>query len=188
MPNLYKKILKADQTNTEGGYKNVVLFAPSASFLSLKKPVVGATPALGDRSKITTDHTFTSPNGFYSWLCTKHSVTVTGETNGTEGAKSIVWKAKFNLLGDNNTTQEQVENMLNDDMIFLLKDGACLTAAAYIQLGDECNTPDVGVTFDGKTTKEGLKEYGIEITVKGTKYWYSGTVTEAGGGATPPPA
>ncbi len=177
MATLYKKILKADQKNTEGGYKNVVLFAPVASFLALAKPAPGASPALGDGLKITTDHTFTSPGGWYSWLCTKHSVTITGETTG-DVAKSLVWKSKFHLLGDSASTQEQLQNMLNDDMIFLLKDGACLTAAEYVQLGNECNTPDVTVTFDGKTTKEGLKEYIVEVTVKAAKYWYSGTVVE----------
>lgn len=173
--NLYKKITKADQLNTEGGYKNVVLWAPVDTFTLLQKP--SASAASGDTLKISTAHTFPEDEGFISWLCKLHSVTITGETTGDPGARSIIWKCKFTLLGDDASTQEQLQNMLNDSCIFLLKDGAC-HATEYVQLGDECAQPDAAVTFDGKTTLEGLKEYTVELTMKAKKYFYSSTVTE----------
>ncbi len=67
--------------------------------------------------------------------------------------------------------------MLNDNYIFLLKDAECLAGAPYVQLGDECLSPTAKVSFDGKTTKEGLKEYNVELTVKDKKFFYSGAVT-----------
>lgn len=173
--NLFKAITKATQENTAGGYKNVVLWAPRDSFTSIKTPT--ATPSiLGDTLKITTAHTFPADEGFIGWLSKINSVTVTGGTVGEDGANEVEWKTKFVLLGDGASTQEQVVAMLNADNIFLLKDSNCLAGGPYVQMGDECNSPVANVTFDAKTTKEGLKEYTVELTGK-KKYFYSGTVT-----------
>lgn len=158
-----------------GGYKNVVLFAPRSTFLSISKPPDVAAET-GDLVTVAGAHTFTDPAGFFSWDCKTHSVTVTGATVGDDGAKEEEWKAAFVLLGDSASTQEQVTRMLNDDMIFLLKEAACLEDDSYIQLGDECVAPTVDVAFDGKTTKEGKKEYTVTVTCK-VKYFYAFAVT-----------
>lgn len=174
--NLYKKFDKTTQENTAGGYKNVVLWAPRDTFLAIQKPI--ALPlALGDKYAITTAHTFPLGEGFISWLCKLHTVTLTGDTTGDEGATQMEWKTVFTLLGDGAITQEEVTEQLNADNIFLLKDSDCLAGGPYVQLGDECVSPAVKVTFDGKTTKEGLKEYTVELTCK-KKFFYSGAVTE----------
>jgi hypothetical protein len=178
MANRYKKITKADQTNVDGGYKNVILWAPRSTFLTTAKPVVSGTPASGDSLKITTAHTFGAQDGFISWLCQKNSVTLKGKSEGEAGAKSMVWTSEFVLLGDSASTQEQLEDMLNDDIILLLKDGNCVAATDYVQLGDECNNPEFDVEFDGKTTAEGLKIYKISMKHKKGKYFYSGAVVE----------
>jgi hypothetical protein len=174
---IYKKMAKADQKNVEGGYKNVVLFAPVADATSWAKPT--DTPAaLGDRVTITDNHVFSAGNGFISLVTKKHSVTSTAETTGEDGAKSLTWKAKFTILGDSASTLESMQEMLNDDLIFLLKDQDCLNATDRVQFGDECTSPDINITFDGKTTKEGLKEYTLELSVKAKKFFYLGDVTE----------
>lgn len=174
--NLYKAIGKADQLNKEGGYKNIVLWAPRDTFSAMAIPT--SLVALGDRVTISGNHTFSADEGFISWLCKKNSVTITAGTTGDAGAKSFVWESKFILLGDSASTQQQLEDMLNDEVIFLMKDADCLNATGYTQLGDDCNTPEVDVKFDGKTTAEGLKEYEVSLKVKSKKYWYNGTVTE----------
>lgn len=174
--NLYRHIVKADQSPSGGGYKNVVLFAPVSTFLSIKVPT--ATPtALGDTVKITTAHTFNTDEGWISLLSKLHSVTGTAETTGDEGAQSIIWKYKFTILGDNAINLETLKTMLNDNCIFLLKDSDCLAGTAYVQIGDECLSPTLKISFDGKTTKEGLKEYTVEMEVKDKKFFYSSTVT-----------
>jgi len=172
----YAKIAKAEQVNIQGGYRNVVLFAPRDTFLTFGTPVSPAV-ALGDEVSIATAHTFGANDGFISWLNKKHSVTTTSETTGDAGAQSLVHHAKFTLLGDSASTLEQLRNLLNDDCIFLLKDQDCINGQ-YVQLGDECLCPNVKVSFDGKTTAEGLKEYTIEIDVKDKKYFYNAAVTE----------
>lgn len=177
MANRYKKLTKADQRNTDGGYKNVVLWAPRDTFSALAMPDPAVTTP-GASLQITDDHTFSTGNGFISWACKQHSVTLVSESSGDPGAKSLVWTTTFSLLGDSASSQEQLEDMLNDDVVMLLKDANCLQATDYVQLGDECNNPEVDVKFDGKTTAEGRKEYTVSVKVKRAKYFYSGTVTE----------
>lgn len=172
----YAKITKAEQLNVQGGYKNVVLFAPRSKFLTIASPI-DPPVALGDSLKISGDHTFGASDGFISWLCKKHSVTTTTETTGDPGAQSLVHHSTFVLLGDSASTLEQLRNLLNDECIFLLKDQDC-GESGYVQFGDNCLCPDVTVAFDGKTTAEGLKEYTVELAVKDKKYFYEGTVTE----------
>ena len=177
MTNLYKKITAADQLNKEGGYKNVLWFAPRETFLSIKTP--SANPAaLGDKKKITTAHTFGTDDGFISLLCKTHSVTSKGTTVGEDGAQSMEYSFEGIVLGDSAVLQEELEEQLNANNIWLLKDQDCLNATEFVQFGDECVSPTVKLEFDGKTTKEGMKEYKITGTVKGKKFWYSGTVTE----------
>lgn len=172
----YAKITKAEQHNTGGGYKNVVMFAQLATFLTLAAPV-DPPVNIGDSKLISADHTFDVSDGFISWLCKKNSVTTTSETQGEDGANYLVHKAKFVLLGDGASTLEQVENLLNDENIFLMRDQEC-KSSEYVQFGDDCVTPSAQVTFDGKTTADGLKEYTVELTVKQKKYFYTGAVTE----------
>lgn len=177
MANVYVKRTISGETNKEGGYKQVVFFAPVDTFLSIKAPTASPTVA-GDKTSITTSHTFTSPAGFISLCSKKHSVTTTTETTGDDGAQSLIHKCKFELLGDNASTLEQLQDLLNDSCIWLLKDQDCLTATNYVQFGDECLQPTAKISFDGKTTADGLKMYTIELTVKAKKFFYSGTVTE----------
>lgn len=172
----YANIAKADQKDIQGGYKNVVFFAPISSFLTFGTPV-DPPVALGDEVTISTAHTFGASDGFYSWLCKKHTVTSTTETTGDPGAQSLVHHAKFTLLGDSASTLEQLRNLLNDDSIFLVKDQDCVNGQ-YVQFGDECLAPNVKVSFDGKTTAEGLKEYTVELDVKDKKFFYNAAVTQ----------
>lgn len=173
--NLYKKFDQSTQEGTTGGYKNVVFFAPVDTFTDIALPTT--TPAaLGDKYKISTAHTFPTDEGFISMLCKLHSVVVTGETVGEDGANEVMFKAVFTLLGDGAMTQEQVLGLLNASNIWLLKDAEC-HAGTYVQLGNECKPAETKVSFDSKSTKEGMKEYTLELSSK-AKYFYSATVTE----------
>jgi hypothetical protein len=174
--NLYKKIAKADIKNRDGGYKALIYFAPVDTFTTIAAP--SATALMGDRKKITDNHTFPVDEGFISLLCKLHSVTSKGTTIGDEGAQSIQWEFEGSILGDSAFAQEELETILNDNNIFLLKDQDCLNAGEFVQFGDECLQPTIKLEFDGKTTKEGNKEYKITGTVKSKKFWYSGAVTE----------
>ena len=176
MSNLYKARGKADQNFMQGGYKNVVLWAPIDTFTNVAHPTVFTLA--GEKLTITDDHTFGVDDGFISWLCKLHSVTIKTETTGDPGAQSLVHTCEFILLGDDASTLDQLRDLLNDNCMFLVKDQDCLTANQYVQLGDDCLAPEINVSFDGKTTKEGLKEYTVKLSVKDKRFYYEGTVTE----------
>jgi hypothetical protein len=173
---LYDKITKDNSPGAySGGYKNVFLFARRDEFLAISRPP-SPGPLLGDALIITGAHTFTDPAGFKSWDCKTHSVTIKGTTVGDDGAQELEWAGEFVVLGDSASTQEQMQRILNDDMICLVKEAQCLEDDSYVQLGDECKSPVFKVEFDGKTTKEGKKEYKVTVTTK-AKYFYPHTVT-----------
>lgn len=174
---IYKKRTKADETNREGGYKNKVYFAPVADFATIAAPTAPFTN-VGDKYKIAGNHTFGEDDGFISFITKKHAVTSSAETTGEDGAKSLTYKFNFILLGDDAVTQEQLETLLNDDVICLIKDQDCLNSTEHVQFGDECVTPDFTVTFTGNTSKEGLKEWAVEGMVKAKRFFYSGAITE----------
>jgi len=171
---IYKKRLKADITNEQGGYRNRFLFAPRATFTVIAG-VVSPYAALGDKVKITADHTFAVDDGFIEWTCKRHSATHTTEPVGDAGSQSLLHKYSVIVLGDGAATLEQMRELLNDDLICLMQDQDC-AAEEYVQFGDECLSPDVKISFTGNTTKEGLKEYKLEMEVKDKKFFYSGDV------------
>lgn len=172
----YQNITKSTNPNAyRGGYKNVFFFAKRSDFLSISKPVDPAV-TIGDSVVVQAAHTFTDPKGFLSWDCKTNSVTLKGATVGDDGAQEIEWSSEFAVLGDGSITQEQMQRILNEDAICLLKEAACLEDDSYVQLGDECVSPVFKVEFDGKTTKEGKKEYKVTVTCK-VKYFYSQVVT-----------
>jgi hypothetical protein len=168
-------------TNTKairGGYKDYLWFCPLADFDTIATPL--AVPlTLGDEVEIVGDHTFLTTNGFFKWELKQKSPTIKGTSVGDPGAKLIEYTGEVTILGDESTTQAQLERLLNSKGICLLKDANCLEDDVYAQLGDECDTPEFSVEFDGKTTAEGLKEYKISIKVVAAKYVYSGAVTES---------
>lgn len=166
-----------DPDFASGGYKNVFYFAPRADFLVLQGVITPAV-ALGDALTISAAHTFTAPKGFLSYACKTHSVTLKGTTVGEDSAQEMEWTGEFVILGDSASTQEQIQRLLNDDTISILKDAQC-GANQFVQLGNDCVPPTFKVEFDGKTTKEGKKEYKITVTCK-KKYFYNYTVTQAG--------
>lgn len=175
MANLYKSYSKGDIKNRDGGYKALIQFAPVDTFTTVAMP--GAAVALGDTKKISDDHVFGAGDGFMSLLCKLHSVTSKGTPVGDEGAQSIEWNFTGIILGDSAMLQEELEGILNDNCIFLLKDQDCINTTELVQFGDECLQPTIKIEFDGKTTKDGMKEYTLTGTIKKKKYWYSGTVT-----------
>jgi hypothetical protein len=153
-----------------GGYLNTFFFAPVADFLSLKAPIDPVVD-LGDDLTISAVHTFTAPKGFYNYACKTHSVTLKGTTVGDEGAQEMEWSSEFVIIGDSASNQAQLQSLLNADTICLLKDAEC-GDDQYIQLGNACVFPTFKVEFDGKTTKEGKKEYKVTVTCK-KKYFYN---------------
>lgn len=178
MANLYKKFSTTETSrNREGGYKALVFFSPVDMFTLIKNPTV--TTALGDKKKITTAHTFGVDEGFISLLCKQHSVKSKATSVGDDGVQSLEHEFEFICTGDGAENLAQFEDMLNDRMIFLLKDQDCINATDYVQFGSDCLQPTIKVEFDSADTNSGVKNYKVSGKIKGPhKFFYSGTVTE----------
>jgi hypothetical protein len=175
--NLYKKFDNAQTLkNREGGYKNVVYYAPIETFESLKAPAASPT-VLGDKKKITTAHTFATDEGFIALTSKLHSVTMKTDSVGEDESARSSHVAEFIVLGDSAEHLEQFEGIKATPGIWLLKDSAC-ASGEFIQLGDDCLQATFKFEFTGNTTKEGLKEYKGTVTILDKKYYYSSTVTE----------
>jgi hypothetical protein len=83
------------------------------------------------------------------------------------------------VLGDGPEIQEQMDMLLNDDIICLVKEANCIVNDSYVQMGDECVQPDITVAFNSNNNAEGSKEWTVTIAVTGKKFFYTGAVTEA---------
>lgn len=177
MANLYKKFGKAETSlNRDGGYKAKIYFAPIDTFLAIQSPAASA--ALGDTKKITTAHTFTSPAGFISLEAKVHSVKSKTTSVGDDGVKQLEHEFEAVITGDSAQHLEQFEQMLNDNLMILLKDQDCVNADDHVQFGDECLTPTLSLEFDSMDTNTGIKNYKLTGKIRGHKYFYSGVVTE----------
>jgi len=175
MSNLYQTFLKSViSTQQLGGYKAELRFAPVEDFDMINYP---ATPTyIGDSKLVTTADTFITGKGYNVLPAKMHSVTSKTTSAGDDGAQSLNHEFEAVVLGDSATHMDTFEKMLNDNCVFLIKDQDCINGQ-FVRFGDDCLTPVIKVTFDGKTTKEGKKEYKIVGTIKGHKVFYTATVT-----------
>lgn len=164
--------------DTKPGHSDVVFFSPVDQFLVLQKP--GTFVAAGDKKKITTAHTFTSPAGFVRIKCKQGSVKEDGSgVKGEKGGLVPNHVYTFIVKGHSAVIEETLEEMLNIDAVFLFNSPEC-GVNSYVQLGSECNPAAVTgyVAKSGSRGEGGVREY--EITLESAdKYFYSSTVTEA---------
>ena len=164
----YSGILNSTQPNRDGGFKSEIYFNPIVDITTWQRPA-GTGTTLGDKSKITVAHTWAATKGAFTWQTKIGSVLLTSESVGDEGAKVIVWTAKFKVLGFDAPTLDQMVNMLNDQVVVFLKDANCLVADAYYQLGDDCTPVVASVSSDGKDSlpsSTAQKEFEVTLTSK----------------------
>lgn len=178
MANLYKSFTSSDAAkNREGGYTAKLWVAAVEDFTSLKEPVVGGSPVLGDTKKITTAHTFGVSDGFVALTCRKDSVKLTATSVGEAGAKQFEWTLTAIITGDSAEHIEQMEGFLNDNLVILAKDQTVPAPTEYSQIGDGSVQPEITVEFDSQDTATGAKFYRLTAKIRGHRYIYSGTVT-----------
>lgn len=173
--NKYKKYAKADIKNKNGGMKNKLLFAPNDTFDSIAMP--SATTNLGDKYKITSDHTFKTDEGWIEMHGQVDSCKVTSKTKGKAGSKRTEHQIVIIIEGNDPILYDQLEMLKNEEAIFMVGDAECLTSTAYEQFGDGCHIAEIDVEYDSGQTNEGVKQHTITAKITDGKYWYSGTVT-----------
>ncbi len=159
------------------GQSDVLLFAPQGDFTVIGAPV-GPFVAAGDSKKITTAHTFPVGKGFVEIQCKAKSVEGGGDASGEAGGQVATYKYKCIVKGDSAVILEFLENMLNEDGVFLFNDPSC-GVDNYVQLGSKCSPAQIGgfAFRGGSRAAGGFKEY--EFTVESAdKFFYSGVVTK----------
>jgi hypothetical protein len=178
MASKYFKRGKDKIKNNETGYTNKLWLSSLDAFLALAEPTAPFTTP-GASKTITEDHTFTSPAGFFELLCAQDSVDGPAETAGEIGSKKPIYTVTGFLPGDGADIQEMVEELLNDNIIVLVKDATC-PDGKVVQLGCDCKPArvDAAAFTSGTTATDGRK--GWMLTIKSAcRWWYEGTITLA---------
>lgn len=167
----------ANPEAVRGGYKNVILFAHRDDVTTWAKPVFDeATP--GSAYTISTAHTFGVNSGYKSWASKTKSVVAKATTIGDEGSGLLQYTFEGVILGDSASTQEQIARMLNDDLVFWVKDSNCLINDSYLQFGDECDAPTIKAEFDSMNS-DGTKNWKITGTITSKRFFYTATLQKA---------
>lgn len=167
----------ANPEEARGGYKNVILFAQRTDIITWAKPVPDPlTP--GSAYTITTAHTFDVNKGYNQWASKTKSVMVKGATIGDPGSSLMQYTFEGVIIGDSASTQEQIHRMLNDDLVFWVKDSNCLVNDTYIQLGDECDSPEMSAEFDSMNS-DGTKNWKITGKITSKRFFYAATLQKA---------
>lgn len=166
MPN-YANITTT-RPNVDPGFKPQVYFNQLSEITTWQYPT-GAGTTLGDKISIAVAHTWATGKGAWQWATKIGSVSLTKETGGDEGTKTDTWVLTFMVLGVDAATIEQMKNLLNDQLVFWVKDANCLVSNYYYQLGDECNPVTVENTFASGTnlpTSTEVKNWTVTVRAK----------------------
>lgn len=170
MANKYANIKQSTTKGKSGGYKPALFFSPTAAIETWGRPIANPA-AIGDKKKITTAHTFADGLTATKWQAKMHSVKFSSKMVGDPGAGELEHTATIVITGDSAEVTEMVEELMNDESVFWLKDADCIDNDSYIQLGDDCNPAEVQPEFDGKDTKAGQKEWTINIVSKKKQFY-----------------
>ncbi len=158
------------------GHSDVALMAPTSIFTALQVPTAPFTNP-GDSKKITTAHTFGASAGFVQVQCKAKAIEPGGDAQGEAGGQVPTYKYKVIVKGDSAEILEWLENMLNEDMVWLFNSPEC-GVNSYVQIGGKCNPANIsGFTHRGGSRGAGgFKEYEF-IVESSDKFFYTSTVT-----------
>lgn len=159
------------------GHSDIVLMALMADFTviagSIDPPV---NP--GDSKKITDAHTFPVGKGFVELQCKSKAIEPGGDSQGEAGGQVVNYKYKVIVKGDSAVILEWIEQVLNEDTIWLFNDPQC-GVDKYVQVGSKCNPANISgfAHRGGSRGAGGFKEYEF-IVESADKFFYSGAVTK----------
>lgn len=178
MPSKYKSYGFSDVQNRFPGYTNNAWIAPKSAFTLLQEPA-GPFTVLGDEVTVKTAHTFPVGEGFISVYCAPDTVEANGSAVGAKGARRFKWQPKIFIPGDGPALQAQVQLLLNDDVIIILKDSNC-PGGPLLQYGCSCTPGQTSAgAFQGSNTADESGRKGYELTFDSMcRYFYSSTIAE----------
>jgi hypothetical protein len=159
------------------GHSDLVYFALHAEATSWAIPTPTVVP--GSSKKITSAHTFPTDKGFFSIQAKASSIEPTADAAGERGGQVATYKTKVIIKGDDAVINEFVENILNEDLVFIFNDPVC-GVDRFVQLGSRCTPANIeGFAFRGGSKGAGgFKEYEF-VVASPDKFFYEGAVTMA---------
>jgi hypothetical protein len=167
---------KANVSNIKPGIKNVAYLAKVSDFTSLEVPDPAATTAVG-KLTIATDHTFGAGKGFQEVTLVRKKNQATAEMKGDSGAGWLDYSVQMVVPGDGALAQALIQDLMNEDLILLVKEVNC-PVVGFVQYGCDCSNGEIDeVKFDsGMEGGDSGKNWAI--TLKTTcRSFYEGTLT-----------
>lgn len=156
------------------GFQETIFVAQRSKFTTLAAP--SATPsAVGDYSKITTDHAFGVSDGFIKLKMTTDSVELNSEPVG-DNADSMGQKVTLTgfMAGLNAKNLELNRFLRNEDLIVLIQDCNGTT----FQLGSKCSAVNCAPAVTGGKRSSGSKGTTWTFTYFGELFVYEGDIVE----------
>jgi hypothetical protein len=159
------------------GY-NKAFFSLLDDFTTLQKPVLSATPVLGESETIGTAHVWANGKEPIALNIFADNAEAPADSIGAKGQKIFLWKPKIFIEGDGPKIQEIVKNICQEEGILFLQVG-CDTTSSFLQFGCDCEPAKVVDNKYMSGTKYGSDKMGYELTFETTcRYFYKASVSE----------
>jgi hypothetical protein len=171
----YKAYRSGDVQFSEVGYYKGWISLIS-DFETMQLPVLSATPLIGEKYTIGTDHVWTAGKEAVPVYVKKETIEAPGESQGESGSLRLLYTPKIFIIGDGPVILEMINNWLNEEMVIFVQDGC--SPKQYVQFGSDClpSTIQKG-SFQSGTLKSGSKGYELTFEVY-SKYFYNGVISE----------
>jgi hypothetical protein len=167
--------LKANVTRVKPGIQNVAFIAKKSDFTTIAAPEPAAVGAA--RFQIVDSHTFPADKGFMEVVLLNNLNDFASDMKGDAGAAWLEHTIKLAIPGDGPLVQSLIHDLINEDLIVLVKDTNC-PDPKYIQFGCECDNGSVSSIKTESGTRGGDKGKMTTFEIKATcRNDYEGTLT-----------
>jgi len=160
----YKNLMTP--VNTGSGVAEYVLVAQASDFATdgIQCPALpqDGDPA-GQSVKILTPHEFKDGRAFAKLALAPEKNSLDAKTIGDTLFQKLDFELKIFVPGSYAELHEQIANLINKQLIILIKDSNC-PANMWYQLGCDCTFAYLKADFSTGTTKDGIKGYTVTIT------------------------
>lgn len=111
--------------NTATGLIEIAYYAAIWEFLLIRKPQLAVSPNApvpGEQVTIASSHTFPTGKGFKELLAPPNKNMSSATGSGDPGSMKLIAKAELFIAGSYATLHECIKNMMNEPLMFLLKE------------------------------------------------------------------
>lgn len=168
---IYQSYTGAKVTGTNTGYKAKAWIA-LPEWITTDGTVDNSPTDMGDSLTITTAPTFASGKGWLPIELFRDTTEAPGEASGEIGSKTLMFKPKVFIKGDNAASLELIQNIINQPHLLLIQKAGNNCTGQIQQYGSKCDPAEIeNVNPASGTLRSGRS--GIEVTYESTTklYW-----------------